>query len=89
MVQRGTAGPCSGGEMGVEGLCVFVCGCVLACVLCVCLCCACVDHSFFLSRSTHTRRAVPIDFVSVSLYCNFISVVLADGGPEEEGVFVY
>ena len=79
LASRGTAGPCSGGEMG--GACV----CVLRAV----------DlHSFLPSPGAHTRGAPPpssvhIDFVSVSLYCNFISVVSADGGPAEGGAFVY
>lgn len=61
----------------------------------VCVCVACCRSAQFssLSWSTHPRGPPPssvhIDFVSVSLYCNFISVVSADGGPAEEGAFVY
>lgn len=49
--------------------------------MCVCVCAS----AQFLPLLEHTSggrppASVPIDFVSVSLYSNFISVVSADGG---------
>ena len=72
--------------------CVCVCVCVGTCkhVYCARLCFACVGHSLFCSLQEHTHPlGYPTDFVSVSLYCNFISVMSAAGGPGEEGVFVF
>lgn len=75
------------------GVRVYVHACVLFMfVLRIC------RHTFVVScrtlPHTHTHThirggslspSMPIDFVSVSLYCNFISVVSADGGPGRGG----
>lgn len=61
--------------------------------VCACLCCAARFLPSLKHKYTHTQQwgwpssssssSIVIDFVSVSLYCNFISVMSADGGPGE------
>lgn len=56
----------------------------------VCVCAVQPGFSLHWNTNTHKQQwgrhsssSIVIDFVSVSLYCNFISVMSADGGPGE------
>lgn len=74
--------------------------CVRACVrtrmlVCVCLwahaysTCFCTVHLLSCTFSSFQDWAVPIDFASVSLYCNSINVAWTDGGRRRGCVCVH
>lgn len=86
MASRGTMGPCSGGKMG-GAWCVCLWGC--ASIHGARSCSFCLSWKTRTNTHKHTQGKSPsstsIDFVSVSLYCNFISVCRQIGGDQERG----